>query len=310
MHHPDRQASQSDKDDAHRIFAAIGNAYEILSDEGRRREHDEGVRQQRRRARQGGGGMGSGSGCDPRGRHGFGYPAGHDPFAAFDHPFFSSSSSRSDFHFTDPFRLFEQFFAEEAGNRHGLGGGGRRRQGRDAQSSRTTPSADATFFSPFSSSSVDHPFSDPFFSSGGMMGGGGGSPFGMMSAHFDGMNAMMSRMHHGMLMMGGGQSMMGGGNNATSNVGGRVSSSFGSSSASIRGGGSVSTSTRTTVINGVRKTVTERTVVHPDGRVERHVETTGDDGHDYLGGRLPSTSSDQHRALEYNGGGGSRRRHW
>lgn len=40
-HHPDRQTSQSDKDCAHKIFTTIGNAYEILGDEGRRREHDE-----------------------------------------------------------------------------------------------------------------------------------------------------------------------------------------------------------------------------------------------------------------------------
>ena len=82
----------------------------------------------------------------------------------------------------------------------------------------------------------------------------------------------------------------------------------------------MSTSTRTTVINGVRKTVTERTVVHPDGRVERHVDTTGDDGGSIGQGynnpaRLPpasSSSGDRHPSLEYNGGGGGslRGRRW
>ena len=38
---------------------------------------------------------------------------------------------------------------------------------------------------------------------------------------------------------------------------------------------SVSTSTR--IINGKRQTVTERVKVHPDGRVERTTETSGDD---------------------------------
>ncbi|KAL3806845.1 hypothetical protein ACHAXA_008233 [Cyclostephanos tholiformis] len=131
------------------------------------------------------------------------------------------------------------------------------------------------------------------------------------------MMSQMSQMHHrGMSQMQRGMSSTtGGGGN-----GGLITSSFGSSSSSFHGGGgggrSVSTSTRTTVINGVRKTVTERTVVHPDGRVERHVETTGDDGHDRdynVGRSLPPSSSygDRHLPLDYNGGGGgsSRRRH-
>mmetsp|Transcript_8783 Transcript_8783/g.14350 ORF Transcript_8783/g.14350 Transcript_8783/m.14350 type:complete len:177 (-) Transcript_8783:117-647(-) len=45
-HHPDRQSSETDKKLAHNIFSAIGHAYEILGDEGRRRDHDEGLRQQ------------------------------------------------------------------------------------------------------------------------------------------------------------------------------------------------------------------------------------------------------------------------
>ena len=52
------------------------------------------------------------------------------------------------------------------------------------------------------------------------------------------------------------------------------------SSTSFGGGGrgvSESVSTTTRIINGKRQTVTERTVTRPDGTVERHTETSGDD---------------------------------
>ncbi|GFH60269.1 hypothetical protein CTEN210_16745 [Chaetoceros tenuissimus] len=51
------------------------------------------------------------------------------------------------------------------------------------------------------------------------------------------------------------------------------SSSFGGGNGGVRE--SVSTSTR--IINGKRQTVTERVRINPDGTVERHTETTGDD---------------------------------
>lgn len=93
----------------------------------------------------------------------------------------------------------------------------------------------------------------------------------MMSSHFGMMNSMMSQMDSQSLMNNGSASFF------TS-----------STSSSGRGGGqSVSTSTRTTIVNGVRQTVTERTVVHPDGRVERHVETSGNENHE----ALPAPSS-------------------
>jgi len=50
-----------------------------------------------------------------------------------------------------------------------------------------------------------------------------------------------------------------------------------SSSSSSGGGMRQSVSTTTRIINGKRQTVTERTVVHPDGTVETTSETTGDD---------------------------------
>ena len=278
-HHPDRQTSESDKKVAHERFASIGHAYEILGDEGRRREYDEGlVRQQQQQARQQG-----------RGGQGF----GHDPFfsSMFSDPFFSSpfgggsqrqrsSSARtSDFHFTDPFELFEQFFAEEMG-------GHRNQQHHQQQQQQQNSNSRGRRMDPFAS---DPFFSDPFSSSsfgGSMM--GGSSLFGM---HNQMMNSMMSQMHSSRSMFDGfdtGQSQQ---------------QIMMSSSSSTRGGGgsghqSVSTSTRTTIVNGVRKTIHERTVVHSDGTVECHVTT--DDGNDDVG-RL-SYSANNHPALDYDGG--------
>ena len=80
------------------------------------------------------------------------------------------------------------------------------------------------------------------------------------------MSQMMNSMHSNIHDSIHNQQLMGGG-------GGMSSSFFSSSSSSHHGGGrgqSVSTSTRTTIVNGVRQTVTERTITHPDGRVERH----------------------------------------
>lgn len=122
----------------------------------------------------------------------------------------------------------------------------------------------------------------------------------MMSGHFDRMNSMMSQMHSNHNMFGGfngeQQQMM-----RSNGNGGGSSYNFSSNSSSMnRGGGhqSVSTSTRTTVVNGVRMTIRERTVVHPDGRVDRHVETIDGDGNDM--GRLPSSAN--HPAIEHDGG--------
>lgn len=248
--HPDRlppDATSEDKQAAHKSFTKIGHAYEILSDETRRQEYD--AEQQQ------------GSQSSRRGR---------DPFSMNDDPFFSSFGMRNsrhrsafdEFHFMDPFELFNQFFTDEMdsnGNGHS-----------QSRSSRNTSHGSR------SRSAFDHdPFfgSDPFFSSG----------FGrssMMSSHFDmmnGMNSMMSQMNS--------QSMM---NNGSTSF-------FTSSTSSSRGGGqSVSTSTRTTIVNGVRQTVTEHTVRHPDGRVERHVETNGNQNNE----ALPAPSS--RPAIDYD----------
>ena len=268
-HHPDRQSSEADKDTAHHIFSSIGHAYEILSDSNKRRQYDEGLQQeqyqqQQHQGRGGGGGF------------------GHDPF---NDPFFSSpfgfgshrkrSNQSSDFHnnFTDPFQLFEQFFADELG--------------RNSNSQQQQQQQSGMRSDPFAS---DPFISDPFFSSRMT----GGSMFGQSSMMSQMMNSMHSNIHGNMHDSMHNQQLMGGG-------GGISSSFFSSSSSSHHGGGrgqSVSTSTRTTIVNGVRQTVTERTITHPDGRVERHVDGNS-------GGRLASSSN--HPAIDYDRGRSGRR---
>lgn len=261
QHHPDKlspQASEAEKQTAHKNFTAIGHAYEILGDEARRGEYDSQQQSERR---------------------------GHRFEGMFNDPFFSSfggmrNGSRSsrnrptDFHFMDPFELFNQFFSDEMAQMNG----------QQSSSSRFRTRHEDPMESFFGS--------DPFFSSGF----GGASH--MMSRHFDmmnSMNSMMSQMHSGS-MFGGFDSQM------ISNGGQGASYHFSSSSASGRGGSrSVSTSTRTTIVNGVRTTVTERTVVHPDGTVERHVDTTGGETP-----ALPASSADR-PAIGYDDGRGRRR---
>lgn len=244
LHHPDKlppNASESERKAAHSKFAAIANSYELLIDEGRRREYDyesmqrdnsqHRSQQQQQRGHHyhdnffGGGGMfGGGSG------------------SLFDDPFFASSfGRRGHSQFTDPFELFERFFEEELGHNRTRGG------------SR-------------SSSQRMDPFSDPFFSS---MGGGFFGNASQMSAnHFGMADSLMSQMS----MFSNQQQQQFG----SSNNGGHSSYSFTSSSSSsgFGGGQSISTSTRTTIINGVKQTVTERTVMHPDGRVERYIDSS------------------------------------
>lgn len=169
----------------------------------------------------------------------------HDPFA--NDPFFRRSRGMHT-GFTDPFELFEQVFREEFGM-GGFGSSGRSRSSRSGMRS---------------------PFDDPFFSD--PFGSMDESPFGMM-------DRMMGRRHQsapfGMM-----EQMMHQMNSHVSkpSLGGRSkSTSYSYSSSSMGGiGARESVSTTTQIINGQRQTVTERTVIRPDGSVERHVETTGD----------------------------------
>lgn len=147
------------------------------------------------------------------------------------------------------------------------------------------------------------PFDDPFFGGRGNMNGGGRprafmNPFSMFQDffgdefshqfhnedylpnrqrqqngfsnsfgnHMNMMNNMMN-MHRQEFAQGFPQQQQGFTSYSSS------SSSFGGGNGGVRE--SVSTSTR--IINGKRQTVTERVRINPDGTVERHTETTGDD---------------------------------
>jgi curved DNA-binding protein CbpA len=254
QYHPDKlspDASREEREGAHEKFTKIGHAYEILGDEVRRGEFDAEVRREEGRSQRQ-----QRSHRDVFGGMGFGD-------SMFDDPFFSSfggmcrsrthRSAFDQFHFMDPFELFNQFFSDEMDHMQE-----RQRSNRSRSSERM----------------------DPFF--GEPFSGFGGS---MMARQFDMMNSMMSQMHDNHF----GEQMI-------------SSGGFRFSSSSSGGGQSVSTSTRTTIVNGVRTTVTERTVRHPDGMVERHVETTeGNARH-----ALPSSNGNGARpALRY---GDERRR--
>lgn len=80
-----------------------------------------------------------------------------------------------------------------------------------------------------------------------------------------GMDQMMNRMMNNMESYGNGM---------------QTFSTFSSSTSKGLGGARESISTRTEIINGKRRTITERTLQRPDGSVERHVETS--DGQDLL----------------------------
>jgi DnaJ-class molecular chaperone len=152
-------------------------------------------------------------------------------------------------YFHDPFRVFAQVFGQEFG----------------------TPQTRQTGFPQHPGFFGGDPFaSDPFFSGsmfrGGSMfggGGGGGDMFSSMQRQMD----MMQQQHEAVQ----GGRVRGGQNYSYS------SSSSSTTTTSRNGGNRESVTTTTHLVNGKRQTTTERTIVKPDGSVERHVETTGDD---------------------------------
>lgn len=240
----------------------------------------------------------------------------------------NSSSHRT--HFTDPFDLFERVFGEEFGLRSSTMGHGHRHSGVAGHRS----SSGVSRSSAGSSSSRKDPFHDPFFtnSRSSMMGmggiemmGGGGSMMDEMSQMSQRMDAMRQS------MMGSFHSSFGSHTSNThahassighhqqqhqhrshhgagfGNAGGHssFSSSFNMSSSSGFGGGgggagfgggqSVSTSTTTRIINGVQETITERTVVYPDGRVERSSSSSTSSSTMGGSGAALSAGNDRHR---------------
>ena len=269
-HHPDRHQSQEGREEAHAVFAKIGNAYEILSDGTKRREYDLELLSQQSRG--------------SRGRHG-----GQQHQAGF--PFGSSSSATSrrshpfEFHFHDPFEIFEQFF--------GTHDFGRTSSASVRGTTRQRDLFDDPFFTAPSSGFHQHPFAssmmmnmnmnnDPFFNDPFFNGGGFGGR-GRSHDPFASMNRMMMLPQH--------PQMDGFATSTTMNSnanGGAISSS------------SVSTSTTTRIVNGRAETVKETIIQKPDGTIERHVETSSsDNGH---------RRNDNRRLLDGDSGSSSRNR--
>lgn len=241
-YHPDKQsASKSDqeKKECSEKFTKIGNAYEILGDQDRRAQYDQyGIMD---------GSGGGGGGVPQQHSHnpnpfggGFGFGG-----APFDHPFFGGgfgsrqSRTANGSGFMDPFEIFRQSFGDDFHDFHsqGHGGGGSQR--------RRNTNRNGNIHESFGG--------DPFMNGFGF------------SGHTNMMNSMNS-MFNNM------QQQTGHGGNTQSYSTSYSSSSYGANN----GGRRESVSTKTRIINGKRQTVTEKTIVHPDGRVETTTESTGD----------------------------------
>jgi len=314
-HHPDKGGDEA-------MFKIISAAYEILSDDARRAEHD---RLQQEKAATAGADRGASSASASGGRR-RSRPAASatsqqqsqsSDSDAFSHPFFQQhhgfgSTSTGSFRtqFTDPFDLFERMFGEEFGvhssMRRGRGSGGL--AGHRSSSSSATRSG---------TGSRADPFDDPFFAnSRSMMGmgrsgmGNGSSMMNEMSQQMDAMQRSVTSKFHS--SFGGHHGHAGSvGHHHSSHYGGAAtgngqasfsSSSFSMSSSSGFGGGgfggggfgggrSVSTSTTNRIVNGVQETTTTRTAVHPDGRVERSSSVSTSNGT----GMAIGTGNDRHQ---------------
>lgn len=253
-YHPDRQSSSEEKQKCTEIFTKIGNAYEVLGDPKRRETYDRY-------------GIVDDHATHPSQNDAFSTERDfHDPFGGgffggrrdpFQDPFFTRGARGNGRFggFMDPFEIFQSFFGDdfshEFHNEDYLPGSNIRRQRTNNNVNRNRQENAMSGLSGFGGGGFD-PLGSGF---GNFMGFG---------HHMDAMNSMMNQFHQ------------------QNSQGGFSSSSYSSSTSyggnSGDGGGvqeSVTTSTR--IINGKRQTITERVRVNPDGTVERHTETSGDD---------------------------------
>mmetsp|Transcript_12781 Transcript_12781/g.23979 ORF Transcript_12781/g.23979 Transcript_12781/m.23979 type:complete len:356 (+) Transcript_12781:171-1238(+) len=249
-YHPDRQSSPEEKQKCTEIFTKIGNAYEVLGNPKRRKTYDRyGIMDDHD--------VNSSRNDASSARNGF-----HSPFNGgffggrrdpFQDPFFTGGGRGNDRFggFMDPFEIFQSFFGDEFSHEfhnedYLRGHNDRRNQNRQGNGMNGFGfGGGGAFGSPWGGSS----------GFGNFMGMGFGH-------HMDAMNSMMNQLHQ------------------QNSQPGFSSSSYSSSTSygGNSGGGvqeSVTTSTR--IINGKRQTITERVRVNPDGSVERHTETSGDD---------------------------------
>jgi curved DNA-binding protein CbpA len=250
-YHPDRQSSPEEKEKCTEIFTKIGNAYEVLADPNRRKNYDRyGIIDDHASPSHNDASAAGGDFHDPfRG----GFFGGRDPFQD---PFFTGGTRENGRFggFMDPFEIFQSFFGDEFShefhNEDYLPGSRNRRQ-------RTN--------------SNRNPYGNDM--SGFGFGGGGFGPLGSgfgnfmgFGHHIDAMNSMMNQLHQ--------QHSQQQGFSSSSYS---SSTSYGGGNSGGRGGVQESVTTSTRIINGKRQTITERVRVNPDGTVERHTETSGDD---------------------------------
>ena len=236
----------------------------------------------------------------------------------------TSSSHRTKF--TDPFDLFERVFGEEFGLRSSAMGHGHRNRGLAAHRSSSGVSRSSAgsrkdpFDDPFFTNSRSSIASSMMGMGGiGMMGGSGSvmdemsqmsqrmdamhqsmmgsfhSSFGSLASNTHAHASSIGQHHHqqNQHMSHHGAGIGGAGGHSSFSSSFNMSSSSGfSGGAGFGGGQSVSTSTTTRIINGVQETITERTVVYPDGRVERSSSSSSTIGGS---GAALSTGNDRHR---------------
>lgn len=275
-HHPDKQSGKTEAEvaAAKERFTEIGQAYSILSDPQKRRQYDLGGLDSAN-----GGGNGSGSSSSwssgPRRTHSssrsYSSSAGQDPFGGF-------GLFHGGFSFDDANSIFATFFG-----------------GRDPFAGFSSLPEDDLFRSPFDR---DGPFSAPAT----LQPGGAGSIADLHARmHNDMMRIQSSVFDRDPFGHERSQRAFGRANSDSVAVGGstfdrsarpgpRRAASLNSASsaansvaaygAAPRRRASVSTSTRTTIINGRRRSVTTKTVTHPDGRVETTTEETEGDAAD------------------------------
>lgn len=187
----------------------------------------------------------------------------HDPNEIFREFFGGKDPFSSAFFQNDPFFQQQQHFAGGGMNNH-FGG----------------PTQDSSFGMHSQSSFFGH--HDPFFSNRMTS----SSPFSMMNDHFNPMsqhNLTRNLIHQ---------------QNLSQNPSRPVSSQFSSMSSSsfggFRNGGSISQSSRTTIVNGVKQSVTTKT----DGSGKTTMETITDDGRGNITKKVEETANGVTRLIE------------
>ena len=317
-HHPDKQTTEEDRQRSHALFAKISNAYEILGDPGSKRQYDgERLREQQQQQ-----------------QHRQHQTYQEQAFANDEHVrqhHAHHNSHFQQFHFHDPMHVFQAVFGNEFGTApRGFGGGNSASMGMNSSVFGNGLFDDDPFFGRGGArQQQQQQQNDPFGGFGGMGGffGGGGMAggFGGFPQHGNGhpqqqqppdvftqMNQQMEMMRQQMMQQQQQHQQQHYQQQQPQQQQGFFYSSSSSSSTSRigQGGNQETISTTTRIVNGKRQTVTERIITKPDGTVERHVETTGDENFPAVEGdwsqqsQIQNGESNERRRIE----GGRERR--